>query len=184
MHTTNTLRLLDIATIEFGKHVRKFAEVTCTAFNTTELPKETAARMRRLAQKTQASSGDASGPTQPPSTTTTTTPNAALPANTTTAQAPSSSAPSTMRTFSLSTYKLHSAGGHYTDAIREYGTTDSYTTQLVRFLLVIANLLVYYLDRVRLNIVEQRRDDICEQARNSLKSKWLQWISAISAYVI
>ncbi|KAF7432593.1 hypothetical protein PC9H_004535 [Pleurotus ostreatus] len=106
MHTTDTLRLLDIATIEFGKHVRKFAEVTCAAFSTTELPKETAARMRRLARKTQVSSDNTSGNTRQPLTS------------------------SNMRAFSLSTYKLHSAGGHYADAIHEYGTTDSYTTQL------------------------------------------------------
>ncbi|KAF9491917.1 hypothetical protein BDN71DRAFT_1273770 [Pleurotus eryngii] len=128
MHTTDTLQLLDKTTIEFGKHVRRFAEVTCTAFNTTELPKETAARMRHLAWKTQVSSGNTSSdPMQPTltNTATTTTPNATLQPNTNIAQASSN-----MRTFSLSTYKLHSAGGHYADAICEYGTTDSYTTQL------------------------------------------------------
>ena len=41
------------------------------------------------------------------------------------------------KTFNMNTYKLHSLGD-YTDAIRNYGTTDSYSTQIVSVIAVIA----------------------------------------------
>lgn len=132
MHTTDTLHLLDAATIEFGKHVRKFADITCSAFNTTELPKETAARMRRQARKDHlaatntASNGHMAGSAEATRVGTTSSTVAVVPCSPTTTDV----AVTNMRTLSLSTYKLHSVGGHYVDAIRDYGTTDSYTTQL------------------------------------------------------
>ena len=43
-------------------------------------------------------------------------------------------APSGKARFNLSTYKLH-ALGDYADTIRQRGTTDSYSTQMVRFIL-------------------------------------------------
>ena len=42
-----------------------------------------------------------------------------------------------LKTFNLNTYKLHSLGD-YTDAIRNYGMTDSYSTQIVSVLAMIA----------------------------------------------
>ncbi|KAG5219501.1 GLOBIN domain-containing protein [Salix suchowensis] len=128
MHTMETLHLLEAATIEFGKHVRKFADITCAAFNTTELPKETAARMRRQARKDHLPTASTAGNVQTAGTVETTE---SGPASTTAAAVPCP--PQTMdpmvtkmRTFSLSTW-------HYVDVIHDYGTTDSYTTQLARF---------------------------------------------------
>ena len=45
------------------------------------------------------------------------------------------------KAFNLNTYKLHSLGD-YTNAIRNYGTTDSYSTQIVSVLTMIAELPV------------------------------------------
>ena len=50
--------------------------------------------------------------------------------------------------FNLSTYKLH-ALGDYADTIRQRGTTDSYSTQMVRCFTLIANTnLITLLGRV------------------------------------
>ena len=56
------------------------------------------------------------------------------------------------RNFNLAAYKPH-ALGHYSSWIRRFGTTDSYSTQTVFFLLI---LIIFYLIfyRVNLNIVE------------------------------
>lgn len=51
MHTGQSLDLLEALTIEFGKLMRQFRDVTCSQFATMELPRETAARKRREAQK-------------------------------------------------------------------------------------------------------------------------------------
>jgi hypothetical protein len=40
-----------------------------------------------------------------------------------------------IKKLNLSTYKFH-ALGDYANAIRQYGTTDSYSTQIVRILLI------------------------------------------------
>jgi hypothetical protein len=51
MHTDQSLDLLEDLTIEFGALMRHFRDVTCSQFATMELPRETAARNRREAQK-------------------------------------------------------------------------------------------------------------------------------------
>ena len=72
--------------------------VTCPAFNTVELPRESAARLRRTANNPSAR--------------------------------PSRSGGARLKTFNLSTYKIH-ALGDYPKTIRERGTTDNYTSQRV-----------------------------------------------------
>jgi hypothetical protein len=51
LHTENTLNHLEELTTRLGQLVRKFREVTKSAFATFELPRETQARMRRSKAK-------------------------------------------------------------------------------------------------------------------------------------
>jgi hypothetical protein len=104
MHTDASLDVLEKLTVEFGQLMREFRDLTCSDFSTVELPREAAARVRRQSDRT------------------TNIPTA------------SSSAPSSSRQpkkFNLLTYKFH-ALGDYVRSIRLFGTTDSYSTQLVR----------------------------------------------------
>ena len=63
MHTDQSLELLEKLTIEFGDLMRHFRDVTSSQFATMELPRETAARNRREAQKAKniSQSGSAAG---------------------------------------------------------------------------------------------------------------------------
>lgn len=101
MHTDETLQILDDATISLGRELRAFASVTCPAFPTRELNREAERRQRR---QRQAQSCRTQGSSQVVS------------------RQP--------KTFNLQTYKLH-ALGDYVSTIRQYGTTDSYSTQVV-----------------------------------------------------
>ena len=105
LHTDHSLKLLDEACRLLGGQLRKFQDFTCAAFKTMELPSETAARWR---QKERSLS--------------TTAPGSSITKTTSAACQPKS--------FNLTTYKLH-ALGDYVRNIRLFGTTDSYTTQLV-----------------------------------------------------
>ena len=104
LHTDYSLKLLDKASRLLGGQLHKFRDFTCAAFKTTELASETAARWREKA---------CSLNTIPPGSSTTSATSAAQP-----------------KSFNLATYKLH-ALGDYVHSIRLFGTTDSYTTQLV-----------------------------------------------------
>jgi hypothetical protein len=105
LHTDKTLKSFETVTKTLGKQLRRFVKTTCAVFDTKELPKEVAARAKRAARQA-AQSGSV----------------------------PSANAPVTSgaksKTFNLSTYKLH-ALGDYADTIRRFGTTDSYSTQMV-----------------------------------------------------
>lgn len=106
LHTEHTLDFFDQVTRNLGLLMRKFLNVTCSAFDTKELPSEEAARGRReaaIAQKT---------PSQPD----------AVPS-----QKPTGAKP---KLLNLATYKVH-ALGDYPSTIRKFGTTDSYTSQVV-----------------------------------------------------
>jgi hypothetical protein len=94
--------MLDTTTVTFGKVVRRFQSETCKSFRTVESPREAAARARVQAQR-----AAASGTTVP---------------GTTGRKA---------KEFNLQTYKFH-AMGDYSATIKRFGTTDSYTTQIVR----------------------------------------------------
>jgi hypothetical protein len=70
MHTDQSLDLLEALTIEFGRLMRQFRDVMCSQFTTMELPRETAARNRREAQKQKGlSSSSGSRPQPAPETT-------------------------------------------------------------------------------------------------------------------
>jgi hypothetical protein len=114
MHTDLTLKIFDDETVCIGAELRKFNDTTCPAFATQELLRETKARKRRQTKKAKATS----------------TPLA--PTSTGFAAQLEAEGP-LPKTFNLQTYKLHSLGD-YPDTIRTFGTTDSYSTELVRVL--------------------------------------------------
>jgi hypothetical protein len=103
MHTDYTLQILEELTTKLGDQLRFFANETCLAYSTVELPRETAARQRRKAKKAQVIA---------PNTKET------------------SGGARRKKTFNMNTYKHH-ALGDYVQAIRTYGTCDSYSTEAV-----------------------------------------------------
>ena len=105
LHTTSTVTLLQDLTRTFGIRLRHFAKHICPAYDTRELAKEEAARVRRQAKMR--SQGNTSKQAH----------------NT-------NSGPKNVKTFHMATYKLH-AMGDYVDQITHFGSTDSYSTQPV-----------------------------------------------------
>jgi hypothetical protein len=104
IHTDKTLDMFEASTKSLTTATRRFLKVTCDAYMTQELPKETAARGRRTA----ALAGKD---------------------KTRTAKGKSNSTPKS-KTLNLATYKYH-ALSDYPDTIRRFGTTDNYNTQIV-----------------------------------------------------
>jgi hypothetical protein len=109
LHTDDTLTFLELTTTTLGTLLRHFVRVTCSAFKTKELPREQAARERRNAAKAKKTTG---------------APNQKV-------EAGSLKGDPKMKVFNLNTFKLHSLGD-YANSIRRFGTTDSYSTQIVR----------------------------------------------------
>jgi hypothetical protein len=113
MHTDSTLTRMETVTSILGCELRKFANITCSAFSTFELPKEAAARGRKQAREQ--AKATASGMSK-------------------VSAGPVPGEPKKLKrrrkTLSLSTYKVH-ALGDYAYTIRMHGTTDSYSTQTV-----------------------------------------------------
>lgn len=105
LHSDITLKLLRQETIRLGKELRMFQSEVCSRYETYETPKEAASRVRAAASRMQS---------------------AGAPANVEGLGA------RRRRTFNLSTSKIH-ALGDYVDEIITYGTTDNFSTQLVRF---------------------------------------------------
>jgi hypothetical protein len=101
MHTEETLAMLDDETDTIGQQLRSFESATCSAYKTSELPREVRARERR--QRKHAGSS---------------------------AKGPASSQGRKIKEFNLQTYKVH-ALGDYVSTIKQYGTTDSFTTAVV-----------------------------------------------------
>jgi hypothetical protein len=101
LHTESTLQHLERLTTELGQLMRKFRDTTQSAFVTFELPKEMGARQRR--QKSGKGKEKAG-------------------AGRTSGRKP--------KTLNLFTYKWH-ALGDYVHAIRLFGGTDGFSTQLV-----------------------------------------------------
>ncbi len=120
IHTETTLSLLENATQILGNQLRNFKSRTCTAYQTQELPSETRKRQRKATQK-----GKAVGTGGVPSSLST---DIHASGNLDNSQLPK------LKELNLNTYKVH-ALGHYVDLIKQYGTTDSYSTQPVKDLL-------------------------------------------------
>ena len=151
MHSDSTLLLLEELTTEFGQLIRQFRDLTCSQFKTVELLRETAARKRRGAKQQPAGSS-----VVPPTLAPASNPNIGTPSSMTSGDAiasaplhpgtrvplattstnPSQEQPSgpsprgRKRGLNLFTVKLHFLGD-YVRHIRLFGTTDSYSTQLV-----------------------------------------------------
>ncbi|KAL0057177.1 hypothetical protein AAF712_016187 [Marasmius tenuissimus] len=102
LHTDSTVASFEDATVQLGKSLRKLAKDS-ENFNTKETPREVETRERRAVTTAKRSSG-----TGKPTTT--------------------KKSGAQVKKFSLSTAKLHFLGD-YPSAIKEYGTTDSYTTR-------------------------------------------------------
>ena len=122
LHTERTLELFEKSIKTLGEAVRRFETVTCAAYDTKELPRETAARGRReAAAAAAAKTGDktsASGRSKGKG-------KAAAP------KAPRKPAGSSRHVkFQASTVKWHSFGD-YVAYIRAYGTLDVSSTQSV-----------------------------------------------------
>jgi hypothetical protein len=123
MHTESTLTQMEKVTTIIGHQLRDFCNITCKAFETTELPKEAEGRARketrRRARRAPKSASQAShAPTEPPVPAEEPLHAAAAPKKT------------KVKTLNLLVYKLH-ALGDYARTIRLFGTTDSYSTQIV-----------------------------------------------------
>ncbi|KAK7685095.1 hypothetical protein QCA50_011932 [Cerrena zonata] len=103
LHTASTVDILRQLTREYGIRLRHFATHICPSYDTRELPKEEAARVRRQAKQRTNRVGEGAPPKP-------------------------SSTPKTARSFQLTTYKLH-AMGDYVQQIVLFGSTDSYSTQ-------------------------------------------------------
>jgi len=153
MHIEPTLNHLDDATTAVGNELRSFSKWTLD-FNTIELPKETRTRQRRQCRKAgkwaskvapntpvvaqisspQTSLSGADLQTQTQTLPSDTTPNSLQPVgeaqHLNTPQTTSSPPQPKVKRFNLLTYKIHSLGD-YVSMIRKFGTTDSYSTQIV-----------------------------------------------------
>jgi hypothetical protein len=113
MHTENTLTYLEESTTRIGKELHNFQDQSLQSFKCQELPKETAA------QQQQQERAQAKKATDNPNGSQNTVPTKAPPKK-------------KKKTLNLFTYKFH-ALGDYICTIRLFGTTDSYSTQIVGF---------------------------------------------------
>ncbi|KAF7971982.1 hypothetical protein HWV62_19325 [Athelia sp. TMB] len=100
--------VLDNITTAFGQHMRRFAEDTCSAFDTFETDKEHGARVRAETARHKKRGQNATGQ------------GASMPAGTSGKR---------RKGYNLMTSKLH-ALGDYVQQIKLFGTTDSFTTQI------------------------------------------------------
>ena len=139
MHSDGTLLLLEELTTEFGQLIRQFRDLTCSQFKTVELSRETAARKRRGAKQQTAVASAV--PHSSLKLTPANNPNVGMPSSMTTSNNVTASAPlqqqpsgpslrANNKGLNLFTVKLHFLGD-YVRHIRLFGTTDSYSTQLV-----------------------------------------------------
>ena len=106
LHTDTTLDLLERSTTALGQNLRRFVVRVCEDFATQDLPQEESARGRRIAAINE---------------------KARMNSNTSQSQSVKTKK---RRQFNLKMYKLHSLGD-YVESIKRFGTTDSYSTQLV-----------------------------------------------------
>jgi hypothetical protein len=114
LHTDATLEILDDVTTKLGAAFRNFTDNLCPLFSTQELRREAEARQRRQANKKGKNADSRSGVV----------------------------ATRLSKTFNLQTYKFHSLGD-YVRTIKTYGTTDSYSTELVKIIFIYFQLWLY-----------------------------------------
>lgn len=117
VHTDDTLKIFDEVTSDIGAEFRVFERDTCSAFKTRELPRESNARMRRRRKKESGEPARTRGGTSVPAL-----------------EGSGDFEEPLSKKFNLQRYKHH-ALGDYPNAIRQFGTTDSYSTELVMIFL-------------------------------------------------
>lgn len=128
-HTDSSLAILESVTTELGVLLRNFKDTTCSRYDTRELDREAAARMRQTTSdstsKQNSNPGDKISSTDDdmPAYTSTSHPEA-------TTTKPTKTSGKLRMTLNLITYKDHSLGD-YVESIRRYGTVDSYSTEAV-----------------------------------------------------
>jgi len=114
LHTESTVRDLECSTTRLGTALRRFESITCAKYVTRDLPSEEASRGRRKAAM------------------------AAKGANTMDKGKgkgkASNESPPHQRKFNMSTYKMH-ALGDYPSYIRQYGSSDNFSTWVVSLIL-------------------------------------------------
>lgn len=110
MHTDPTLDVFSQVTTSLGNRFRTFRDKTCAEFPTKELERERVARARRQERgKAKTTPGSSKSRSQNLGT-----------------------GGRKPKILNLRTYKFH-ALGDYASTIRQFGTTDSYSTQPVSF---------------------------------------------------
>jgi hypothetical protein len=150
MHNDLTLQVMDAATVTLGEKLRDFCQNTCTAFATKELRREFNARVRRETTGSTSNRRHTTTNAQTQDTEESCTGNQIL-TNTESTPLPLSGQQQSVvesneivanaegkrkgpgrryKTLNINTYKFHSFGD-YVAAIRQYGTTDSYSTEPV-----------------------------------------------------
>ncbi|PCH35863.1 hypothetical protein WOLCODRAFT_51266, partial [Wolfiporia cocos MD-104 SS10] len=123
LHMEEMLVIFTQATEALGDSIRVFVATTCEAYLTQELPKEHAARGRRAAALCQGATTVGTGKKKAKGK----GKGKAVAEDT----ADVEKLERKIKKLNLSTYKFH-ALGDYVQAIRQFGTTDNYTTQIVR----------------------------------------------------
>lgn len=136
MHTDDTLDLLDQSTKTLGKEMHSFRKTSATAWICKELPSETAARGRKAERKRAKAAAKAAKEAAAVASNpllALQSPGAPPPLDTADPDIVPPLAPKVgakVKSLNLCTYKLH-ALGDYVQTIRLFGTTDSYSTQIV-----------------------------------------------------
>lgn len=124
LQTDSTISFLRQSTAVLGQTIRRFVTSVCEDFDTGDLPQEESARGRLKAAMTEKAKSKAALQTKSA---------APKPAGTNTQKKDKNTTAEPKkkrREFNLKTYKLH-ALGDYVETIIRFGTTDSYSTQLV-----------------------------------------------------
>lgn len=111
-HTELSLEVLKSVTIRLGGLLRNFRDTTREGFNTKELNREVSARVRKATKKSATAAATKSSLTEGASNLKT-------------------NFGKQSRVLNLNTYKDHSLGD-YVEMIRQNGTVDSYSTEMVQ----------------------------------------------------
>ena len=102
LHTDTTLKMFELVGTTLCQALRNFATETCPKYSTKELPREAHARQSRQREQENRGKGTRKRKKIAPK----------------------------IKHFNLATFKIHCIPD-YVSAIRKYGTTDSYSTQIV-----------------------------------------------------
>ena len=140
LHTERALQHLERLTMELGQLMRKFRDAMQSRFATFELPKETGARKRR--RKSGKGKEKAA-------------------AGNTSGRKPKS--------LNLFTYKWH-ALGDYVHAIRLFGGTDGFSTQVVSNIYFYISVFFSHLLAARVNLLIKSLNDCMDQPTNATLS--------------